>query len=202
MAPAFDPGEMTPYLAPFMCFLGALTVAVSYNVPKRALLLCGLLGNVAWYTEIACSNLGLTDVASNFLGAFTVALLAEALARLQRLPVTCLAAPGVIPLVPGFKAYNALLLYVSGSYDQANEKLLEALLIAAAVSAALATASSFVALLPGVQQPWRNPQSPVDDRVLTTGAMHALKREVIARATGEIETPSVRAREASPRGGE
>ena len=173
--------ELTPLLAPLMCFLGAYTIAVSYNVPKRALLYCGLLGNVAWYVEIYCSDLQLTEIASNFLGALAVALLAESLSRMLQLPVMCLAAPGVIPLVPGFKAYSALLLYVSEIYDQANQKLLEALLVAAAISAALATANSLVLLLPGVKRRWQNPQSPVDDRVLTAGDMSALTEEVFDR---------------------
>lgn len=180
--------DLTPYLAPMMCFLGALTIALSYNVPKRALIACGLLGNLAWYGEILCSNLEMTEVASNFLAALSVALVAELLARRLRLPVTCLTAPGVIPLVPGFKTYNALLLYVTQRYDAANTKILEAILIAAAISAALATANSVFVLAPGMKQPWRNPHSPVDDRVLTASGLYALRNEVLERVRQPEET--------------
>lgn len=173
--------DLTPYLAPFMCFLGSVTIAVSYNVPARALLACGLLGNLAWYGQLYCSSQQLNDVASNFLAALVVACAAEVVARRLRLPVTCLSAPGVIPLVPGFKTYNALMLYVNHSYMAANDKILEALMIAAAISAALATANSVFMLLPGTKRPWHNPQSPVDDRVLTASGLYALRNEVLER---------------------
>jgi uncharacterized membrane protein YjjB (DUF3815 family) len=145
-------------------FVGSAAVAVYFNVPRRALIPCGILGDIAWFSQIGLENHGLSLLASNFLAAFLVALLAEALARIQRLPVTCMAVPGVIPLVPGFSAYNAMYGYVTDQLTKANYALLQAILLAGAISAALAIAGSLVAMLPG-QHPWRNPQSPIDDTV-------------------------------------
>jgi uncharacterized membrane protein YjjB (DUF3815 family) len=148
-----------------ICFLGSAAVAINFNVPSRAIVTCGLLGDVAWFGQVYMFGSGMSLLASNFAAAFFVALLSELFARVQRLPVTCLAVPGVIPLVPGFSAYNAMYGYVTDQFDKANVALLNAVLIAGAISAALATAGSVVNLLPG-QKPWRNPQSPVDDTIL------------------------------------
>lgn len=151
--------------APFVCFLGSASIAVCCNVPSRAIALCGLLGDVGWFGQIYLQNhWGMSVLASNFLAAFVVALASELAARLLRLPVMCFTVPGVIPLVPGFSVYNAMYGYVTDQFDKANAALIQAVLIAAAISSGLAIASSVVSLLPG-QRPWRNPQSPIDDTV-------------------------------------
>lgn len=152
-----------------VCFIGSAAVALNFNVPLRAAPTCGCLGIVAWFGQIYLGD-QISLLASNFIAAFVVALLSELMARVQRLPVTCLAVPGVIPLVPGFSAYNAMYGYVTEQYDKANSALLQTVLVAGAISAALATAGALVTMLPG-QKPWHDPQSPVDDTVLRSSAI-------------------------------
>lgn len=160
-------------IGPVLCFVGSAAVAVNFNVPRRAVAACGLLANLAWYGQLSLVDHGMSLLASNFIAALSVALFAELLARVLRLPVTCIAVPAIIPLVPGFSAYNAMYGYVTQDYDKANLILLQTVLIAGAISAAFAMAGSIVNLLPG-QGPWRNPQSPIDDTVLSASAMAAL----------------------------
>ncbi len=132
-----------------MCFLGSAAVAVAFNVPPRALWVCGVLGNVAWSGELFLRTHGDSMLAANFSAALIVAMLAELAARVQRLPVTCFAVPGVIPLVPGFSLYKAMYGFVMNQIAIADTDLMDALLIAGAIAAALVIAGSVVNLLPG-----------------------------------------------------
>lgn len=130
---------------PLLCFIGSAAVALRFNVPPRALATCGILGVMGWLAQLHFAQ-QFTAVASTFVAALLVALLAELMARVQRLPVGCFAVPGVIPLVPGFSAYNAMYGYVTDQLERANDALLQTILIAGAISAALAIAGSMVGL--------------------------------------------------------
>ncbi len=155
--------DLTTHL--FVCFIGSAAVAITFNVPPRAIAICGVLGCVAWSFELYFQNVSeLSLLASNFTAALIVALLAELAARLQHLPVNCYAVPGVIPLVPGFSAYNAMYGYVTGEMARADAALMQAILLAAAISAALVIAGSLVHLLPGHHR-WRDPQDEPDATV-------------------------------------
>jgi uncharacterized membrane protein YjjB (DUF3815 family) len=126
----------------FLAFGGTACAAILFNVPRRALLVCGLLGSAGWFVNLALAQNGSPAVASNFIAALVVSLGAEACARRMRLPVSCFAAPGIIPLVPGVSAYHAMYAFVNEHFEHGTEYAIKTLLIAVAISAGLVLAGS------------------------------------------------------------
>ena len=131
-----------------LAFIGTASGAVLFGVPRRVLWACGLVGVVAWATEAGLEGFGLSSVAATFVAALAVALVAEILARLLRLPSTCIAVPGFIPLAPGISAYDAMYHFVTNDSLIGNTLAVKAILIAAAIAAGLAIAESIFRLHP------------------------------------------------------
>ncbi|SUP60822.1 Uncharacterized conserved protein [Weissella viridescens] len=56
------------------------------------------------------------------------------MSQYKRIPSTIFNIPGLVPLVPGASAYQALILLLSGNMDAANEKLFSVVMIGGAIA--------------------------------------------------------------------
>lgn len=130
-----------------LCFLGSACSSLLVNVPRRAVLACGLMGNIAWFTSLLLIGWGTSVLASNFLAALTVALIAELMARWMQLPVSCFWVPGILPLVPGVTAYRAMYAFVEDQYTLGSQMAVQTLLVAAAISGGIMLAGSLFQLV-------------------------------------------------------
>lgn len=122
-------------------FMGAITFAYIYRVPRDQLIYAGLVGAIGWTIALATRELW-GELGSVFLAATSVALCSEVLARRRRQPVLVFLTPGVIPLVPGAKAYLTMLSFLQQDYTEAVVLLVSTLLLAGAVAAGIIIASS------------------------------------------------------------
>jgi uncharacterized membrane protein YjjB (DUF3815 family) len=132
-----------------LCFVGASLTGILFSVPRRALLACGILGTLAWLVAELLMARKVSPIAASFMAAFMVEVLAEVLARAMKLPAICFSIVGVIPLVPGVSAYNAMYAFVMDQHDAGTSYAMRALLVAAAISAGLVMAGSIFRLLGG-----------------------------------------------------
>lgn len=130
-----------------MAFVAAIAYAVLYHVPRQAFFLIGFVGSGAFTVQKAAMALGMSHVMSAFTAALFVALASELLARWRRMPSTVFSIAGIVPLVPGSKAYAAMREFVSGDNLVGITRGAEALLIASAVAAGLVLAGTLVRLV-------------------------------------------------------
>lgn len=87
-------------------FLGVVSLAVLFHVPKKYLLFAGLTGAGGWLVELIAMNRTGNAVMTAFLSASFVAVLSQLLARIFKAPVTVYLIPGILPLVPGVGMYR------------------------------------------------------------------------------------------------
>ncbi|WP_096186166.1 threonine/serine exporter family protein [Evansella halocellulosilytica] len=131
-------------------FFAIISFGVIFSVPKRALLIGGSIGMVTW----GVLQFGLTFAASTVfataLASLTAATIAHLLAKKIKIPVTTLAIPGILPLVPGSRAYFTMLSFVEGNYIQGLEFGVETMLQAGAIAAGLVFALSIFSLGKGI----------------------------------------------------
>ena len=104
--------------AMILVFLATLGLGVRFNIPKNCLLVSSVIASLSIGTVDLVKSLGATNAESAFLGAFMVAMSAELLARVMKVPSPVLSIPGVIPLVPGSMAYRAVIHLVKGEEVQ------------------------------------------------------------------------------------
>lgn len=124
-------------LEAFLSFLAAMSFGVIFNTPRRTLLSCGLVGMTGWLIYRVFVLFLEDPVQATFAGAFSVALVAHLLAKKFKMPMIIFSVAGIIPLVPGSKAYNAMRSIVENNYLEAITFASEALMISGAVAMGL-----------------------------------------------------------------
>lgn len=132
-------------------FTGIATIsyAIIYQVPIRALLGCGIIGLGAGFTLAELSALGIHRAGATLVAALMVALFSQWLATWQKVPATVFALAGIIPLVPGYRAYTAVTHMMNQEVLLGLEKGIETLFIALAIAAGLVIGESMVRVIKG-----------------------------------------------------
>ena len=129
-------------------FGGTLGYAFLLNAPLSTVLpasLTGLLGYVLY--EVMVNLLGQGAVFSYFAATVVIAVLCEIEARLMRMPSTIFLLTALVPLVPGYTFYCAMLALVENNGDAAGAFALEAVQIVAAIAVGAAVTSVLFRLL-------------------------------------------------------
>ncbi|WP_033826743.1 threonine/serine exporter family protein [Bacillus andreraoultii] len=117
-----------------MSFIATSGMGIVFNVPKKAIIKCGLVGMIGWFIYFYMISIGHSAVLSSFVSAFAISLLSHVFARMYKTPVIIFIVGGIIPLVPGGLAYNAMRNFVSNHYSLAIEFFAKVLLIAGAIA--------------------------------------------------------------------
>lgn len=125
-------------------FIGASAMSVIFNAPKRLLIPCGTVGVGGWLVYYFMAEANYTMVVATFAGAFILAIVAHVFARYYKRPVIVFYFSGIIPLVPGGKAYEATKKLIINEFDSAIHYSIEALLISGAIAFGLLIAEIVV----------------------------------------------------------
>ena len=110
-------------------WLASVGFGLIINVPHRALVLCGVSGSAGWILYWLANRIGIGRLGSNLLGALCVGSLGLVFARIKKCPVTVFNIPGVVPLVPGVPAYQAVRAMVEGQLSDAEDLILRVAIV-------------------------------------------------------------------------
>lgn len=114
-------------------FLATVGFSIIFHVPKKQLLMCGLVGSLGWLVYLVGIHLGHSPIVANFAAALVVSQSSLILAKVRKLPVTLLLIPGIIPMVPGAATYQAMYALLTGDYLAALGYSLSAFQVSAAI---------------------------------------------------------------------
>ncbi|KAF1297457.1 hypothetical protein BAU15_07010 [Enterococcus sp. JM4C] len=112
---------MTLILHIVFSFFSTVAFGILTNIPRRALLLCGLTGTAGWLAFYLSQPLGAGVGLANFLGALTVGLMSLFFSRMKKMPMIIFNIPSLVPLVPGGPAYKAIREFVLGNVQAGTE---------------------------------------------------------------------------------
>ena len=116
-----------------MSGLAAVGFGIIINIPRRGLLVAGVIGGTSWsvYWIMIQNHLGL---ALSALTATTiVGLLSLISARKLKMPMIIFNIPGIVPLVPGGQAYQMVRNFALTHNDVAIHFMMEVLEIAGSI---------------------------------------------------------------------
>ncbi|TWI53212.1 threonine/serine exporter family protein [Halalkalibacter nanhaiisediminis] len=128
------------------CFMATVAFGVIFNVPKRVVWIGGVIGALAWFIYSTLPEFGVTVVFATAVASLVSATSSHLLARKYRVPVTIFSIPGIIPLVPGSRAYFTMLAFVDGDYILGLQLGIETMLQAGAIAAGLVFALSIFSI--------------------------------------------------------
>lgn len=127
--------------------VATVTFAVLYQIPRRAIAPVGALGAIAFACYAALMAVHTGDVLASFAASIAVSACSEVFARGLRMPVTVFAMPGIIVLVPGMTAYQAMKALVDGHVVTGLTLGINTALVAGALASGLAIAGVLARLV-------------------------------------------------------
>lgn len=131
-------------------FAAILGFGIILSVPRRVLLIGAAIGSWTWFALQMGLHFGITDVVATVIASFSAATIAHYLAKKIHIPVTTLSIPGILPLVPGSRAYFTMRSFVDGDYLEGLEFGVETMLQAGAIAAGLVFALSLFSFGKGI----------------------------------------------------
>ncbi|UQS82063.1 threonine/serine exporter family protein [Bombilactobacillus folatiphilus] len=117
-----------------LSFIGTIAFGLFIQVPKNQLCWTGLAGCLGWTTYWLLIQIHVGSIPANFVGAFVVGIIGLILSRIRKQPSTVFNIPGLVPLVPGASAYQALEKFMSAQRNVALEQCFHVLLITGAIA--------------------------------------------------------------------
>ncbi|THE13822.1 threonine/serine exporter [Bacillus timonensis] len=114
--------------------IASSTFGIIFNVPKKSLLKCGLVGMIGWMLYISLFLRGVDAVYATLAASVLVAIISHIFAKVYKNPVIIYSIVGIIPLVPGGISYDAMRNFVENDYSTALPLAARAFMISGAIA--------------------------------------------------------------------
>lgn len=118
-------------------FIASAAFGLIFNAPKRSLLHCGSVGMIGWLVYISGTQLSLDAIPATLIAAFVVTVISQLFSKRYKTPIIVFSVAGIIPLVPGGLAYDAMRRVVENQYDLAVQLAVEAFMISGSIAIGL-----------------------------------------------------------------
>lgn len=118
-------------------FISSAAFGIIFNAQRSSLLKCGIVGMSGWFVYFMMTTMGYDAVPASLIASFVVALISQMFARLYKTPIIIFNVAGIIPLVPGGLAYDAMRNFVENDYSLALSLAAKAGLISGAIALGL-----------------------------------------------------------------
>ena len=141
-------------------FGGTLGYAYILNAPKNTILPASFIGLAGYMAYVLLGMAGFGTMSAYFLSTVLVSVVCELLARKMRTPATILLLSALVPLVPGYNFYLAMLALVENRGAAAAREGMVAVQIVAAIAIGAAVTSVIFRAL--AQRGKREANSPKD----------------------------------------
>ncbi|OAB34334.1 hypothetical protein PMSD_14630 [Paenibacillus macquariensis subsp. defensor] len=119
------------------CFIATAGFAILFNAPKRSLIQCGLVGMLSWMAYILLLEYDVDPILATLAATFLVGVISQIFAKYYKMPVIIFSVSGIIPLVPGGLAYNAMRRFVQNDYNEALHFAVQAFMLSGSIALGL-----------------------------------------------------------------
>ncbi|MEW9698686.1 threonine/serine exporter family protein [Paenibacillus sp. SI8] len=118
-------------------FIASGAFAILFNVPKRTLFQCGFVGMLGWFLYLSFLQFSVNAIMATLIASFVVTVTSQIFAKVYKTPIIVFSVSGIIPLVPGGLAYDAMRNIVENHYDVAVQLAVKAFMLSGAIAIGL-----------------------------------------------------------------
>lgn len=118
-------------------FISTAAFGIIFQAPKPSLVKCGLVGMCGWFIYISVVGFGYDAVPATVIAAVFVAVASQMFAKIYKTPIIIFSVAGIIPLVPGGMAYDAMRNFVENDYNTAITLAAKAFMISGSIAIGL-----------------------------------------------------------------
>ncbi|NHC40487.1 threonine/serine exporter [Bacillus sp. MM2020_1] len=115
-------------------FLATGAFGILFNAPKETLVKCGLIGMGGWLIYYLLEDYSNNAILATLAATVFIAVLSQQLAKFYKTPVIIFSVAGIIPLVPGGLAYDAMRNFVENDYNSALALAAKVLMLAGSIA--------------------------------------------------------------------
>ena len=115
-------------------FLATGAFGILFNAPKETLVKCGLIGTGGWLIYYLLEDYSNNAILATLAATVFIAVLSQQLAKFYKTPVIIFSVAGIIPLVPGGLAYDAMRNFVENDYYSAIALAAKVLMLAGSIA--------------------------------------------------------------------
>ncbi|MDR2465546.1 MAG: threonine/serine exporter family protein, partial [Streptococcaceae bacterium] len=117
--------------------VATMAVCILWNVSRYVLFYCGLTGAIGWMVYWVLTQFHLSIPLAAVAGSVVVAIVSNHYSRKCKMPVTVFNIPGIVPLVPGGLAYEAMKDLANGDYQHFMQTSVQTAMVAVAIAIGL-----------------------------------------------------------------
>lgn len=125
----------------FVCTAATVFFSLLMNAPPKTVPCSALIGGVSWTVYRFVLEYSRPEYAAFFVATLIVAVAAEVLARIYKMPAPIFILPSLIPIVPGTRLYRTALALVEEDYTLFRDEAARTLFAFCAISVAIAVSS-------------------------------------------------------------
>lgn len=118
-------------------FIASAAFGILFNAPRESLVHCGLSGMFGWIVYFAMTNQNFSPILGTLVASFLIAFISHIFAKHFKMPMIIFSVAGIIPLVPGGLAYDAMRNIVENDYTTALTLGVRAMMISGAIAVGL-----------------------------------------------------------------
>ncbi|MFC5615041.1 threonine/serine exporter family protein [Metabacillus niabensis] len=118
-------------------FIASAAFGVIFNAPIKSLFKCGFAGMIGWVIYVILFEYSGDSVFASVLASFIIGVISQYFAKRYKTPVIIFNVSGIIPLVPGGLAYDAMRRVVENDYNTAISLAAEAFMISGSIAIGL-----------------------------------------------------------------
>ncbi|WP_274362177.1 threonine/serine exporter family protein [Paenibacillus thermotolerans] len=117
-------------------FIASAAFGLLFYAPLKSLVHCGFIGMMGWMTYVF-SSMAIDPISSTLAASFVVTIIGHVFSKAYRTPIIVYSVSGIIPLVPGGLAYDAMRQFVQKAYSEALVTAAQAFLISGSIAVGL-----------------------------------------------------------------
>jgi uncharacterized membrane protein YjjB (DUF3815 family) len=118
-------------------FIATAAFGIIFSAPAKTLLKCGFVGMVGWMIYLILYQYKMDSVLATLFASFIIAVISHFFAKKYKTPVIIFNVSGIIPLVPGGLAYDAMRQVVENDFNTAIQLAAKAFMISGAIAIGL-----------------------------------------------------------------